>query len=88
MKYTKLKSTRIFRELTQEELANKSGVNIRTIQAIESGRRDINHMTIETAYKLGIALKVAPQYFLDLKRIEMPDGRTAQEWDTERNTRK
>lgn len=84
MKYTKLKIIRTKRELTQGQLAEKSGVNLRTIQALESCDRDVNKMTLENAYKLAVALNCSVAYFLDLDRIEMPDGRTAAEFEAER----
>ena len=36
---SKLKNLREFQNLTQEELAEKSGVSVRTIQRIETGKK-------------------------------------------------
>ena len=86
--YTKLKAIRTKRELTQEQLSEKSGVSLRTIQALECRSRDSNKMTLENAYKLAAALNCAVWYFLDLDRVIMSDGRTATEWEKERQDKK
>lgn len=51
-----LKKTRILKQMSQSELAAKSGVPIKTIQDYEQGRRDINKAAIETVLKLANAL--------------------------------
>ena len=43
--------------LTQRELAEKSGVNIRQIQKYESGEYDTGNMTLKNAIALADALK-------------------------------
>lgn len=42
--------------MTQKELAEKSGINIRQIQKYESGEYDIGNMTLENAIALADAL--------------------------------
>lgn len=43
--------------MTQKELAEKSGVNIRQIQKYESGEYDIGNMTLRNAILLSEALE-------------------------------
>lgn len=43
--------------LTQKELAEKSGINIRQIQKYESGEYDIGNMTLKNAILLSEALE-------------------------------
>lgn len=43
--------------ITQKELAEKSGVNIRQIQKYESGEYDIANMTLKNAIALAKALE-------------------------------
>lgn len=49
----RLKSIRIDRDLSQEELANKAGTSAGTIASIESGRSGIG---LETAFNITDAL--------------------------------
>ena len=51
-----LKDTRIAKKLTQIQLSEKSGVNIRMIQHYEQGVKDINKAEAMTVYKLSEAL--------------------------------
>jgi DNA-binding Xre family transcriptional regulator len=44
-------------DMTQRELAEKSGVNIRQIQKYESGEYDIGNMTLKNALALSKALE-------------------------------
>lgn len=53
---TKLKDLRSRRELTQAELAERSGVNLRTIQNFEQRKNDINKAEAITVYRLAVAL--------------------------------
>ena len=46
------------RGMTQKELADKSGVNIRQIQKYEHGDLDVNNMTLVNAQRLAEALGV------------------------------
>lgn len=51
---------KLFRErekLSQSQLAKKSGVNLRLIQAYEQGYKDINKAQVITVLKLSEALK-------------------------------
>lgn len=49
-------SLRVNLGLTQKELADKSGINIRQIQKYESGEYDIGNMTLKTALALSDSL--------------------------------
>lgn len=51
-----LKDTRIAKKLTQNKLAEESGVNLRMIQHYEQGVKDINKAEAMTVYKLSEAL--------------------------------
>lgn len=58
---TNLKRLRKRASMTQEELANLSGVPIRTIQQYEQRRKDVNKAQVETALKLARALGCNPE---------------------------
>lgn len=51
-----LKELRTLCGMTQRELAEKSGVNIRVVQKYESGKCSINNMTAKTADAISHAL--------------------------------
>lgn len=53
---TKLKMHRTYAELSQSELANRSGVSLRLIQLYEQRVNDINKAQAHTIYKLARAL--------------------------------
>ena len=52
----KLKEMRMEKSMTQEQLADSSGVPVRTIQAYECGLRRIDGATLETLCRFAIAL--------------------------------
>ena len=52
----KLKEKRMEKSMTQEQLSEKSGVSVRTIQAYECGLRRIDGATLETLCRFAIAL--------------------------------
>lgn len=51
-----LKKIRINKGISQSDLANQSGVSLRTIQEYEQGRKSLNKASGETLYKLAKAL--------------------------------
>lgn len=53
---SRLKFYREEKGLSQSQLAKKSGVNVRVIQAYECGSRDINKASVETVLLLAEAL--------------------------------
>lgn len=57
----RVKTKRIEMGLTQNELANKIGVNRNTISRIEQGK-EIPH--VFTLVKMAVALKTTPDYFI------------------------
>ena len=57
-KVSNLKRIREGLGLSQNKLADKSGVNVRMIQHYEQGAKDINKAQVGTVYKLAKALKV------------------------------
>ena len=54
---SKLKSARILRGLTQEELARRSGVSINTIRSYEQKTKDIMKAKVEIVLDLAKVLK-------------------------------
>lgn len=65
MKIT-LKDARKLRKMTQQTLANESGVHIRQIQRIESGDSDIKNITAYNLISLCNALDIDPRDLIDL----------------------
>ena len=55
---SKLKKLRIAKNMTQKQLADGSGVNIRQIQRVENGDSDMSNITLGNAIKLADALGV------------------------------
>lgn len=53
---TRLQYVRRAIDISQSELAKRSGVSIRTIQALEIGARDIDKASVVTVLKLAQAL--------------------------------
>ena len=53
---TKLKSLRQVSGLSQSQLAEKSGLSVRTLQHYEQGARNFDHARIDTILKACIAL--------------------------------
>ena len=60
-----LKKIRIEKGLTQGQLAIKSHVELRTIQAYEQGYRDITKASYENLSKLATALKCSVNELLE-----------------------
>lgn len=54
---TKLKFRRQKLGLSQAQLAQKTGINIRTLQCYEQGAKSIDHAKLNTILKLSIVLK-------------------------------
>lgn len=52
----KLKEMRQAKGLSQSQLAEKTGLNIRTIQHYEQGSKNFDHARIDTIMKVCIAL--------------------------------
>ena len=62
----KISEMRKKRGLTQVELANLAGVNLRTLQNLEVGTRAVNKAAAENVIKIAIALAVHPKELLVL----------------------
>lgn len=54
---TKLQQMRLSKNLTQSELAQKTGLNLRTLQYYEQGNKPIESARLDKLLKLCIALK-------------------------------
>lgn len=65
-----LKVLREGNKLSQSQLANKAGVNIRMIQSYEQGVKDINKAQGITLYKLARALDCKMEDILNLEGVE------------------
>jgi transcriptional regulator with XRE-family HTH domain len=61
----KLKKVRESRGLSQAQLAEKSGINIRTLQYYEQGVLDFNHCKIEKIFATALALDCDIEEILD-----------------------
>lgn len=64
---TKLHEMRERRGMTQAELADKSGVNLRSVQNYEQGKSPINGAAAETVYRLASALHCAVEDILEIE---------------------
>lgn len=64
---SKLKEARERAGLTQKELSERSGVNLRTIQDYEQGRKSINKAQGLSLYRLADALNVTIEELLELQ---------------------
>ena len=56
--YSNLKRIRKSKDMTRQELADKSSISINMIIKYENGERDIDKSTLDTLTKLAIALNV------------------------------
>ena len=61
----KLKDIRIAAGLTQKQLAEMSGVNIRQIGRYESGTSDMSNATLSNALAIAKALNVEPRDLME-----------------------
>lgn len=61
----KLKEKRQAAGLSQSRLAEKTGINVRTIQHYEQGSKDFDHARIDTILKVCIALNCKLEDILD-----------------------
>ena len=58
---TELKRARMCINITQEELSNRSGVSLRSIQMYEERNRNINKASFDTLYRLSKAMYCHPE---------------------------
>lgn len=65
---TELKQARKAKGLTQKELAEVTGINLRTLQHYEQGSKDLNLAAAITVYAIADALGVKIEDLLDLTR--------------------
>ena len=66
---TNLKQYREMRKLSQRELAEKAGINLRTLQDYEQGRKPINQAAAITVYKLSEVLECAVWEILEDEEV-------------------
>lgn len=72
----KLKEMRQAKGFSQSQLAEKTGINVRTLQHYEQGSKDFDHARIDTILKVCIALNCKlddiienPKYIELLKKV-------------------
>lgn len=65
---TNLKRIRKDLELTQNQLSEASGVNVRMIQHYEQGYKDINVASALTVYKIAQALECTVEELLEIEK--------------------
>ena len=63
---SKLKTARQAKGLTQKQLAEASGLNLRTLQHYEQGSKDPNQAAAITVYGLAVILGVTVKDLLDI----------------------
>lgn len=63
---TKLKTIRTSKNMTQRELSEVSGVNLRILQHYEQGFKDINKAQAITVYNLAQVLNCSVEDLLEL----------------------
>lgn len=63
---TNLKQYREMRKLSQRELAERSGVSLRTLQDYEQGRKPINQAAAITVLRIAQALGVTVEDLLEI----------------------
>lgn len=63
---SKLKEVRTSQGLTQKEVSESSGVNLRILQYYEQGANDINKAQALTVYKIAQALECRVEDILEL----------------------
>ena len=66
MKDSKLKRLRVDAGISQSQLSELSGVNLRTLQDYEQGQKSINGARAETVYRIAQALNCKVEDLLEL----------------------
>ena len=64
----KLKTIRKNKKLTQADLAEQTGINLRMLQYYEQGYKDINNASGITLYKIAQALECSIEDLLEIKK--------------------
>lgn len=67
---TNLQYYRNLKRITQAELAKRAGVNLRTLQGYEQGRKNINNAQTATVSRLATVLGVSVQDLLENENRE------------------
>jgi len=70
----RIKELRLERQMTQVQLAQKAGLNIRTIQKFENGERSLYTTLFSTVLKIAEALNVTVYDLLDKRTDEQTRG--------------
>ena len=62
---TNLQKMRKASGMSQSELAKAADISVRTLQALESGARDINKLAVRTALNIAVALHCSVENILE-----------------------
>ncbi len=86
-----LKELRESRGLTRKEVADRSGISLRSLQDYEQGHKEIAHAKGETLYRLGIALgcsmeELLSRYLLTYKSEYTAEGNQEEAAETKTET--
>lgn len=57
--------------ISQNQLAMWSGVSSSMIRKLETGKRDINKVSLETIFKFAVIFQVPLEYFVEINRIQL-----------------
>ena len=57
--------------ISQAKLARLAGVSLSTIKKLESGKRSLNKISLEMAFKFAVILQVPIEYFVDASNISL-----------------
>lgn len=69
IRYSNLKLQRIRSGMTQQQLAEASGVPVKSLGNLEQKRRDINHCRVDIVYRLASALGCEMIDILDQEKL-------------------
>lgn len=69
IRYSNLKLQRIRTGMTQKQLAEASGIPVKTLGNIEQKRRNINHCRVDIVYRLASALGCEMIDILDIEEM-------------------
>lgn len=57
--------------ISQQQLALWTGLSLSAIKKLEAGKRDLNKISLETAFKLAVVLKVPIEFLVDPSDVKL-----------------
>jgi len=81
-KQTKLQELRQQKGLSQRDLSNISGVNFRTLQDFDQGRKSLSNAKGDMIYRLSQALECSADYLLSDSHIELTSTKASEDRTT------